>query len=220
MATRIAAPRSSERESTVASAPSRSTRARFSSLEARPITFAPARLPSCTASDAGAAGSRLDDQRLARLDPGAAPHQRHRGQALQQQRRGPVVVDLVGDRDQQRLGHGDLLGVAAAAEQRRDAAAVRRTPADLGARDQRQRLLGQVVVAGRVGVGEVDPAARDLDHDLALAGRRIVELDVLEAPPARRTPRSESPSSAAEFRRAAAKLPLPDVAHRRRINRI
>ena len=108
----------------MASAPSRSTRARFSSLEARPITFAPARLPSCTASDAGAAGSRLDHQRLARLDAGAALHQRHRGEALQQQRRGLVVVDLVGHRDEQRLGHGDLLRVAAAAEQRGDPPAV------------------------------------------------------------------------------------------------
>ena len=115
LASRIASPRSSARESTVASAPSRSTSARFSSLEARPITFAPARLPSCTASDAGAAGGGLDDQRLAGLDPGAALHQRHRGQALQQQRRRLVVVDLVGHRNQQRLGHGDLLRVAAAA---------------------------------------------------------------------------------------------------------
>ena len=87
---------------------------------------------------AGAAGGGLDDDRLARLDPGAALHQRHRGQALQQQRRRLVVVDLVGDRDQQRLGHDDLLGVAAAAEQRRDAAAVGGAAADLGAGDQRQ----------------------------------------------------------------------------------
>ena len=34
----------------MASAPSRSTRARFSSLEASPITFAPACLAICTAS--------------------------------------------------------------------------------------------------------------------------------------------------------------------------
>ena len=88
------------RESTVASAPSRSTNARFSSLEARPITFAPARLASCTERRAGAAGGGLDHDRLARLDPRAALDQRHRGQPLQQQRRGLLVVDLVGDRDQ------------------------------------------------------------------------------------------------------------------------
>ena len=61
-----------------------------------------------------------------RLDPGAALDQRHRGQALEQQRRGLVVVDLVGNRDQQRLGDGDLLGVAAARQQRRDAPPVAR----------------------------------------------------------------------------------------------
>ena len=43
-------PRSSARESTVASAPSRAASSRFSSLEASAITRPPARLASCTAS--------------------------------------------------------------------------------------------------------------------------------------------------------------------------
>ena len=108
----------------MASAPSRSTSSRFSSLEASPITLRPGPLGELHRERAGAAGGGLDDDRLARLDPGAALDQRQRGQALQQQRRRLVVVDLVGQRDQQRLRDGDLLGVAAAAEQRRDAAAV------------------------------------------------------------------------------------------------
>ena len=207
LASRIAAPRSSARESTVASAPS--SRDQLALLlaggEADHLRAGP--LGDLHRERAGAAGGGLDDDRLARLDPGAALDQRHRGQALQQHRRRLVVVDLVGNRDQQRLRHDDLLGVAAAAEQRRDAAAVGGAAADLGARDQRQRLLGEVVVAGGVGVGEVDAGAGDLDQDLALAGRRVVELDVARAPRARRTPGSGSPSSAAESRRAGARLP-------------
>ena len=168
---------------------------------------------------AGAAGGGLDDDRLARLDPGAALDQRHRGQALQQHRRGLVVVDLVGDRDQQRLGDDDLLGVAAAAEQRRDAAPVGGAAADLGAGDQRQRLLGEVVVAGRVGVGEVDAAAGHLDQDLALAGGRIVELDVLEHVGTAELlylDRLHRPRSLA----GQALGCRPHVAHRRRIDRL
>ena len=125
-------------------------------------------------------GGGLDDDRLPRLDPGAALDQGDRGEALQQGARGLVIVDLVGDRDQHRLRHRHLLCVAATAEQGDDAAPVGGAAAHLGARDQRQLLLGQVVVAGRVRIGEVDPGAGDLDQDLALAGGRLVDLDRLE----------------------------------------
>ena len=72
---------------------------RFSSLEASPITFAPARLAICTASvpvPPAAASTTI----VSPASTGRSVDQRHRGQPLQQQRRGLVVVDLVGDRDQ------------------------------------------------------------------------------------------------------------------------
>ena len=52
-------------------------------------------------------------------------------------------------------------------------------PEDLAARDHRQGLLGQVVVAGGVRVGEVDARPCDLDHDLALAGLGVGDIDEL-----------------------------------------
>jgi hypothetical protein len=59
-------------------------------------------------------------------------------------------------------------------------AAVGRATTDLGARDQRQLLLSQVVISSRVSVREVDAAAGDLDQNLALARRRVLDLEVLE----------------------------------------
>ena len=88
----------------MASAPSRSTRARFSSLEARPITLAPARLAICTESEPvppAAASTTTVSPGSIRAQCG---DQGHRGQALQQQRRRLVVVDLVGNRHQQPSG--------------------------------------------------------------------------------------------------------------------
>jgi hypothetical protein len=49
-------------------------------------------------------------------------------------------------------------------------------PADLGAGDQRQGLLGEIVVAGGVGVGEVDAAPLDVDHDLGQFRARVGDL--------------------------------------------
>ena len=58
------------------------------------------------------------------VSPGSTRAQRcssaMRGQPLQQQRRRLVVVDLVGERDQQRLGHRGLADHVVAAEQLRD----------------------------------------------------------------------------------------------------
>src|SRR3954447_9431144 len=54
---------------------------------------------------AGTAGGGLDDDRLARLDPGAAVDQRHRGQTLQQAARSLVVVDLGRQPDHLRPRH-------------------------------------------------------------------------------------------------------------------
>jgi sugar/nucleoside kinase (ribokinase family) len=127
---------------------------------------------------ASAAGGGLDHERLARLDPSAAPDQRHRGQALQEQSSGLVVIDLVGHGNQQRLGDGDLLRVAATAQQRSNPPPIGSAPADLRPGNQRQGLLGQVVVPSRVRVGEVDPTARDVDDDHPLAGLRLVDIDV------------------------------------------
>ena len=107
-----------------------------------PITLAPARLASCTRERAGAAGGGLDHDRLPRLDPGAALDQRHRGQPLQQQPPPPASSSTSsGIGTSVASGTRDLLRVAAAAEQRGDAAAVGGAAADLGAGDQRQLLL-------------------------------------------------------------------------------
>ena len=155
-ASRIAAPRSSLRESTVASAPRRSTSARFSSLEARPITLAPARLASCTESEPvpPAAASTTT------VSPGSSRAQRWtRPIAVRPWSRSAAAWSSLtssGTGTSQRLVDRDLLGVAAGGEDRGDPAPVRGAAADLAAGDQRQRLLGQVVVAGGVGVGEVD----------------------------------------------------------------
>ena len=130
--------RLSERESTVASAPSPSTSARFSSLDASPITRAPALFAIWTESDPvppAAASTTTVSPASTRAQ---TPDQRHRGQPLEEQRGGLVVVDLVGDRDEERLGDRHLLGVAAAAQQRRDAAPVGGAAADLAAGDHRQ----------------------------------------------------------------------------------
>ena len=101
LASRIAAPRSSARESTrrVGAEP-RGQLALLLARGERRSPWPPARLASCTASVPVPPAARLDDDRLARLEPGAAVDQRVRGQALEQQRRRLVVVDLVGDRDQ------------------------------------------------------------------------------------------------------------------------
>ena len=179
-ASRIASCRSSARESTVASAPRRAASARFSSLEASAITRAPARLASWTARRPGAAGR--PPRRRPSPPPGCWAQkltQRVRGEALEQKRRGLLVADLVRKRHQPGLGHGDLLGVAAVGEQRRDPASVRRRAADLAARGQRQALLGEVVVADRVGVREVDSGSGRRRPRPAVSRLRVGELDVL-----------------------------------------
>jgi hypothetical protein len=66
------------------------------------------------------------------------------------------------------------------------AACANRSPSarDLRARDERQLGRGEVLVAALVGVGEVDPGARDADQHLAVAGlgdRHVVEPEHLRA---------------------------------------
>ena len=94
----------------------------------------------------------------------------------------------------QSLGDRHLLRVAAGGEHRRHPAPVRGAAGDLTAWRHRQGLLGDVVVAGRVGVGEVDPGARDLDDDLARRRARGRAARRAPSPRARRTPRSGLPS--------------------------
>ena len=99
---------------------------------------------------------------------GGDAQQGTRREPLQQERRGLLVRDLVRNRHQHGLVDGDLLRIAAVGQERRDPPPVGRPAGDLAARDQRQLLLGEIVVSGHVGVGEVDPGAGDLDHDLAV----------------------------------------------------
>jgi len=153
-------------------------------LDQRPLLLAggkpdhlrPGPLAELHRERAGAAGGSLDQQRLAGLDPRAAPHQRHRGDALQQQRRRLIVVDLVRNRDQHLLGHDDLLRIAPTTEQRRHPLPIRRTPADLGPGDQRQLLLSQIIIPGRMRIGKVDPRPSNLYNDRSIAGLGIGQL--------------------------------------------
>ena len=155
---------------------------------------------------------------LALLQPGRDVEQAPGGQPLQQQRRGLVVVDRVGHRHQRRLRHGDLLGVAAVHQQRRDAAAVRGGAADLAAGHHRQLLLGEVVVAGHVGVGEVDPRARDTStRTWPSPGLGIGQLGVLEHLGAAELLDLDSLHAPAE---SAPERPLRHVADSRRIDRL
>ena len=81
----------------------------------------------------------------------------------------------------ERLGHRDVLGVAAGAAQRDDAlAGVGAHAGDLGAGDQRQRRSREVGVVALVGVGEVHARAGDLDQHLPGPGLRRRQLDELE----------------------------------------
>ena len=152
----------------------------MSSLEASAITFGPGTLGELHGEASGPAAGRLHHDRLPLLDVRAVVKQRVGGQALEQQARRLLVVDLVGERHQPGLGDGRLLGVAAVREQRRDPASVRRRAADLGAWDQWQGLLGEVVVADRVGVREVDSGAGHVDDDHAVGRLRVGDVDVLE----------------------------------------
>ena len=109
---------------------------------------------------AGAPGGGLDDHGLALLEAGGDAQQAARREPLQQERGGLLVRDLVRNRHQDRLVDGHLLRVAAVGQERRDSPPVGRPAGDLAARDQRQLLLGEIVVSGHVGVGEVDAGAR------------------------------------------------------------
>ena len=116
----------------------------------------------------------------------------------------------------QRLGHGDVLRVAAGRPGAPRPGGRRRScPQISPPGDQRQRLLGEVVVAGRVGVGEVDAGARDVDDDLAVAGLGVGQLDELHHLGPAELARSGSLSS----RHESVRMPRrgPD---RRRIDRL
>jgi sugar/nucleoside kinase (ribokinase family) len=102
-------------------------------------------------------------------------------QPLEQEREARAVVDAGGERHGQGRRRRRVLGVAAGAAHRHDAlAGVLAHARDLGAGDQRERRLGEVLVAALVGVGEVDPRARDADQHLAVAGLWDRELGELE----------------------------------------
>ena len=75
-----------------------------------------------------------------------------------------------GQRERGRRVGDRLLGVPAIGEQRDDAAAVVVAADDLGARDERELLRGQVVVGGLVGVGVVDAGCAHLEPQQRLAG--------------------------------------------------
>jgi hypothetical protein len=134
------------------------------------MTRAPARLAS---ERAGPAPRGLNHHGLARFDPPAPMDERVRGQALDEEPRRLLVVDRVGDLDEPRLGDRHPLGISPGREERGHPAAIRRAARNLATRDQRQPLLGEVVVAGCVRVAEVDPAPGDLDEHLAVTRNRV-----------------------------------------------
>ena len=161
-------------ESTATSAPRSRVSCRLSSLDAVAITRpAPHRLasciatvptppaPACTTTDSPGARWVLVRSRCQAVAPctrvvNAAPSS-----------------TAVGNREQAARVGGDLLGVAAAAEQTEQPLPVRAADDHLAARNHRQRLLGEVGVLGRVRVGVVDARGEDIEHLLPVAGLRV-----------------------------------------------
>jgi hypothetical protein len=140
----------------------------------------PQRLAELHGERADAAGRGVDDDALARLEVRRRAVQVPRGESLEQQRDRRAVADAVGDGERRRSGRGDVLRVAAGADERHDPLAgaepvgvLLDDPGDLGARDERQLVAREVRVLARVGVGEVDARARDPHQEVVLARLRL-----------------------------------------------
>ena len=91
-----------------------------------------------------------------------------------------VVVDASGSGKVVAGWASGLLGVPAAAEQPDHAPPVAVAADELGARDQRELLRGEVGVRGLVGVGVVDAGRGHVEQQLAAVGHRLGEVDELE----------------------------------------
>ena len=184
-----AAPRSSRVTSTAASAPSSSASARFSSVDAVAITRpAPQRLGELDRERADPAGRGVHDD----ARPGASfAEVRNRCHAVSPCRSSASAVASEtpsGIANHRGGGRGDVLRVAAGADERDDplagleaAAVLLHDARDLRARRQRQLVAREIGVLAGVRVGEVDARARDADEHVVLVGLRALEvLDELE----------------------------------------
>ena len=152
---------------------------RFASLDAMPITRpAPMRLASCTASEPVPPAAAWTTTDSPCCEPGRGPQQARAVRPWSSSAGRLLVGDRVGHRDQRPPREPRPARRSRRWERRRHPAAPGIAARHLAAGDQRQGLLGQIVVADRVRVGEVDAGARNLDHDLARrpardrAGRR------------------------------------------------
>ena len=124
---------------------------------------------------------RDHDHRFALGDPADGPVQVPGRQPLDHQRECRVVIQTVGDRRAVPLGHCDVFGVAARLADRDDPfPRVFTDTCHLGARDQRKGVLGDVRVAARVRVGEVDSGTGDADQDFSRCRHRPGDLYLLE----------------------------------------
>ena len=180
LASRIAAPRSSARESTVASAPSRVGERAL--LLGRGERDHPRRR---RASRAGRRACRCRPRRASTTTVSPGSRRAQRWTSACAVRPWSSSEAAWSSETSSGTGTSHARGRRPSPRSRRSAriAATRRPSGvragDLAAGRQRQGLLGEVVVAGRVGVGEVDPAARDVDDDLAVAGLGVGQLDEL-----------------------------------------
>ena len=143
---------------------------------------------------AGPARGGLDDHGLTGLEPRAAMDQRVRRQPLEQQRGRLVVGHAVGHRNQHRLGHRDLLRVAAVHQQRRH-------PPPVGRPARRPRRPGSAAAPASRGSRSASRACRRSSRRPARRRRRPPPPPApdrarprIAAHPPRRTPRAESPS--------------------------
>src|SRR4051794_33706652 len=103
-----------------------------------------------------------------------------RGEALDEERQGGLVVESVGQLEGGRLRGGRPLGIAAAGQQRNDAAAVLCRARHLAPEHQGQLELGEVGVLALMGVAEVEARSGDVDQHLAIAGLGIGQIDDLQ----------------------------------------
>jgi hypothetical protein len=134
------------------------------------------RLRELDGERADPAGGGVDDDGLPGRDPRRGPEDVPRRRALEDEGERLAVLDAVGDREGQRREGDGLLGVAAARDERDDAAAVLRRAGHLGAGDEGELLRGEVGVLRLVGVGVVH--ARGADRDAELAGLRLGRVDL------------------------------------------
>ena len=116
---------------------------------------------------ADAAGARVDEHRLARLEahlardgnPGREKREQERG-ALRERR-------ALGQREEPLLVHRNLLRIASAGEQGDDASAVRRLAGDLHARRRRQRRCLRIVPLAYEDVEKVHSRGTNMQQGLS-----------------------------------------------------